>query len=315
MEIGARLKEAREAKGLSLESLQETTKIQKRYLEAIEQGNFHILPGKFYARAFIKEYATAVGLDAKELLEEYKEEIPNTEEDSTAQYTRISSSRKDNNPTKGTPAIFSLLPTIIVILLIVGIVFTAWYFFMQNDSGENSEPVEQQDSNEIVYPSEDEQGSANSSDKKESDDSNTESKSDSTDKKDDNTGTEEQNNQEKNKPEFEVVEKGTGASPKSTLSMSNVGDKVKVSLKPSGDSWVELENGDGKSLYSGLLTAEDDVKKFDVSDAEKIYLNIGSAPSLTVKVNGVKVEYPVNPEEKVHQYLWIKINGKDSSGE
>ncbi|WBX79510.1 helix-turn-helix domain-containing protein [Virgibacillus salarius] len=43
MEIGARLKEAREAKNLSLESLQETTKIQKRYLLAIEEGNLHIL--------------------------------------------------------------------------------------------------------------------------------------------------------------------------------------------------------------------------------------------------------------------------------
>lgn len=72
----------------------------KRYLEAIERGNFDILPGKFYARAFIKEYAAAVGLDAKELLEEHKEEIPQTEEDNSSQYTYIHRSRKDNNPAK-----------------------------------------------------------------------------------------------------------------------------------------------------------------------------------------------------------------------
>ncbi|GAA0611988.1 helix-turn-helix domain-containing protein [Virgibacillus siamensis] len=319
MEIGERLKEAREAKGLSLESIQETTKIQKRYLEAIEQGNFHILPGKFYARAFIKEYANAVGLDAKELLEEYKEEIPKTEDDSTAQYTQIKSSRKDNSPTKGTPAIFSMLPTIIVVLLIVGILFTAWYFFAKDSSGDKAEPPEQQqDSNQIVRDDEDEQDSVQLDDEKNNNnDSKADSKSDSDDKQSssDKKDEEKQNNQAENKPEFKVVEKGTGASPESTLSMKNAGDKVKLTLKPSGDSWVELENGDGKSLYSGLLTAGDGAKEFNITNAEKVHLNIGSAPSLTVKVNGVKVEYPLNPEEKVHQYLWIELHGKNTAGE
>ncbi|WP_077326258.1 helix-turn-helix domain-containing protein [Virgibacillus siamensis] len=310
MEIGERLKEAREAKGLSLDSLQETTKIQKRYLQAIELGNFHILPGKFYARAFIKEYAAAVGLDANELLEEYKDEIPRTEDESSAQYTQISSSRKDNNPPKGTPAIFSLIPTIIVILLIIGIVFAAWYFIMQNNSSENSEPVEKQDSNEIVYPDENDPGSAISDQNKKADEKKEETDSKSTDDQH-KSNTKKDKKKDDNKPELKVVEKGTGASPKSTLALNNAGNKVNVTLEPSGDSWVELKDGNGKTLYSGLLTSDDDTKKFDLSDAEKIYLNIGSAPSLTVKVNGVKVEYPVNPEEKVHQYLWINIMNKN----
>ncbi|WP_174616327.1 helix-turn-helix domain-containing protein [Virgibacillus ihumii] len=318
MEIGERLREAREAKGLSLESVQESTKIQKRYLEAIEQGNFHILPGKFYARAFIKEYATAVGIDAKELLEEYKEEIPKTEDDSTAQYTQIRSSRKDNNPTKGTPVIFSMLPTIIVILLIVGILFAAWFFITKDSSGEKAEPVEEQDSNQVVRNDQEDQDSVQlDDDKNTNDDSKEESKSGSADKqtKSNESNADQQKKQDENKPGFEVIEKGTGASPESTLSMTNAGDKVILTLKPTGDSWVELKNGDGKILYSGLLTTEDDVKEFNVSDSEKIHLNIGSARSLTVKINDVKVEYPLNPEEKVHQYLWIMLNGKNSAGE
>ena len=62
-ELGARLKEARLAKGYSLEDLQEITKIQKRYLIGIEEGNYSIMPGSFYVRAFIKQYAEAVGLE------------------------------------------------------------------------------------------------------------------------------------------------------------------------------------------------------------------------------------------------------------
>ena len=46
-ELGARLKEARLAKGYSLEDLQEITKIQKRYLIGIEEGNYSIMPGSF----------------------------------------------------------------------------------------------------------------------------------------------------------------------------------------------------------------------------------------------------------------------------
>jgi cytoskeletal protein RodZ len=53
-ELGKLLKEKREEKGMSLEELQTATKIQKRYLAAIEEGNYDVLPGTFYARAFIK---------------------------------------------------------------------------------------------------------------------------------------------------------------------------------------------------------------------------------------------------------------------
>ena len=52
MEIGHMLKEEREAQQLTLDDIQEMTKIQKRYLQAIEDNNFSSLPGRFYARAF-----------------------------------------------------------------------------------------------------------------------------------------------------------------------------------------------------------------------------------------------------------------------
>ena len=77
-ELGNRLKEARLVKGLSLDDLQEITKIQKRYLIGIEEGNFSSMPGKFYVRAFIKQYAEAVGLEPEEIFEKFNSEIPNT---------------------------------------------------------------------------------------------------------------------------------------------------------------------------------------------------------------------------------------------
>ena len=73
-EIGEILKEARIEQGYTLDDLQQTTKIQKRYLQAIENGNVDILPGRFYARAFVKQYADIVGLDGEELLAEHLNE-------------------------------------------------------------------------------------------------------------------------------------------------------------------------------------------------------------------------------------------------
>ncbi|WP_164668932.1 helix-turn-helix domain-containing protein [Virgibacillus doumboii] len=320
MEIGARLKEAREAKGLSLESLQETTKIQKRYLEAIEKGDFHILPGKFYARAFIKEYANAVGLDSNELLEEYKEEIPQTEEDSTAQYTQIHRSRKDSNPSK-TSAVFSFIPTVIVVLLIIGILFAAWYFIQQtvSDSGNNTDPVEQQDDNEVVRRDDGQQDNGQAGDDN-SGDNNTDSNEDSSGTaNDENTDSQTGDTQEPEQPdpELTVVEEGAGSSPESTLALENASDEVTATIEATGDSWLEVENGNGESLFSGMFTSDDSPLEFNLSKEEdRIWFNVGSAPSLNITIDGVTLEYPVNAEEEVHQYLWVNINrSSDTSNE
>lgn len=74
-ELGTRLREARVNKGYTLNTLQQMTKIQKKYLQALEEGNYEEIPGDFYVRAFVKQYADMVGLDGDLLLREYAEEL------------------------------------------------------------------------------------------------------------------------------------------------------------------------------------------------------------------------------------------------
>lgn len=69
-ELGQFLKQARVEKNISIEEIQEITKIRKRYLEAIENGEYDVLPGQFYARAFIKSYSEAIGLNAEDVLQQ-----------------------------------------------------------------------------------------------------------------------------------------------------------------------------------------------------------------------------------------------------
>jgi len=60
---GARLREAREAQGLSLAEIAARTRVPIRHLEAIEQGDYAGLPSSTYAVGFAKAYARAVGVD------------------------------------------------------------------------------------------------------------------------------------------------------------------------------------------------------------------------------------------------------------
>jgi cytoskeletal protein RodZ len=76
-DLGALLRKAREQRGYTLDDIQDSTKIRKRYLEAIETGDYKVLPGSFYVRAFVKTYAETVGLDAEEVLRLYQKELPN----------------------------------------------------------------------------------------------------------------------------------------------------------------------------------------------------------------------------------------------
>jgi len=69
MSIGERLKRARRRKRLSLEQIEEITKVRKRYLEDIEKNRFDNLPSDVYAKGFLFKYAQAVGVDPKEIVD------------------------------------------------------------------------------------------------------------------------------------------------------------------------------------------------------------------------------------------------------
>ena len=73
--LGTALRDARIEKGYTLNTLQQMTKIQKKYLEAIEEGRFNEIPGNFYVRAFVKQFADVVGIDGDELLLTYQAEL------------------------------------------------------------------------------------------------------------------------------------------------------------------------------------------------------------------------------------------------
>jgi cytoskeleton protein RodZ len=70
--IGETLREARMRQGLDIADVEERTKIRARYLRALENEEWGLLPGSTFVKTFLRTYAELVGVDAHLLVEEYR---------------------------------------------------------------------------------------------------------------------------------------------------------------------------------------------------------------------------------------------------
>ena len=75
--FGQMLREARERRGISLRQIANATKISVGVLDALERNDISKLPGGIFGRAFVRSYATEVGLDPEATIQSFIEQFPN----------------------------------------------------------------------------------------------------------------------------------------------------------------------------------------------------------------------------------------------
>jgi hypothetical protein len=80
VEIGSALRAARERRGLGLGEVERETRIRERYLAALEEERFELLPARAYAKGFLRVYADFLGLDGRLIVEEFNARFPETEQ-------------------------------------------------------------------------------------------------------------------------------------------------------------------------------------------------------------------------------------------
>lgn len=85
-EMGEELRKARESRGMSLDEVVEITKISRRNIVALEEGNTDHLPHPVYAKGFVRSYARLLGLDAEELAMVVDQIIPEHEDNLPSGY-------------------------------------------------------------------------------------------------------------------------------------------------------------------------------------------------------------------------------------
>lgn len=71
-EIGSTLREARVRRKLTLQQVAEDTKIRVKYLQALENEDFDLIPAPAYVKGFLRTYATYLGIDPQIILDEYR---------------------------------------------------------------------------------------------------------------------------------------------------------------------------------------------------------------------------------------------------
>ncbi|MBE7146014.1 helix-turn-helix domain-containing protein [Bacillus mycoides] len=290
-ELGQKLTEAREAKGLSIDQLHEITKIQKRHLVAIEEGKYDVLPGAFYARAFIKQYADAVGLNGEELLVEYQSTIPQSEKREVPQVSTGQKTQETMQKSSSWP-IADHMPKILIALLVIAFGVVVW-FVIQALTGKDDRQVPNAQSEKIEV-----QKAKNSPLDTKKDEAKAEEPKKEEPKK------EEQKGQPTGENEIKLV--GTDKIT-STLEIHN-NKALELEITTKNASYIGIKNEAGNDIFSGTLQAGQ-TQKYDLSTAKEVNLNIGSAPNVEFKLNGQVVTFPLNPEENFHQKFLIKNLG------
>ncbi len=120
--VGEQLRAEREKKGLSIKEIETAISIRALYINAIEEGNYTLIPGEVYLKGFIRNYANYLGLDGQEVVASYRQEqhpitpevVETPVEPSTRTKKKTSTSRNSNK-------------LVIIGLLVVCVAGSAWW--------------------------------------------------------------------------------------------------------------------------------------------------------------------------------------------
>jgi len=125
--IGQELKRERGLRGITLREISESTKISLRFLQALEDDQLDLIPGRFFIKGILRTYAKYIGLDEEHFLNKYYEEtLLKTEEE-----------RKEQKKKKEAPGIFQKkanFPNIVFISVLLLLILLSVYFILKPQS-------------------------------------------------------------------------------------------------------------------------------------------------------------------------------------
>jgi hypothetical protein len=131
-DIGSSLRDARVRQGLDFPELEQITKIRPKYLRALEDEHFDLLPAPTYVRGFLRSYAEALGLDGQPFVDEFNSRFA-IDEDAPVRVRRVPQPRRSRSNRESRLAVLALLGIAVVTALVIA----AWRF---GGSGEERVP-------------------------------------------------------------------------------------------------------------------------------------------------------------------------------
>jgi cytoskeletal protein RodZ len=122
-EIGNSLREARLRQGLEFPEIEHATKVRSKYLRALEDEEFELLPAQTYVKGFLRTYAEYLGLDGQLYVDEYNSRYVGLEEESPLRASVRQPGRHERRFASGV-----VLAVIAGIAVVTALVIAAWKF-------------------------------------------------------------------------------------------------------------------------------------------------------------------------------------------
>jgi cytoskeletal protein RodZ len=122
-DIGATLREARMRARIDINEVERRTKIRAKYLRALENEEWDLLPGEVYVKSFLRTYGDFLGLDSRQLMDDYKRRYERPSDHELRPITPRSRERERERRRRG-----PLIPPWAVIGLVLVAVVVALYF-------------------------------------------------------------------------------------------------------------------------------------------------------------------------------------------
>jgi hypothetical protein len=119
-EIGNSLREARVRRGIELPQAEQATKIRSKYLRALEEEHFELLPAETYVKGFLRTYADYLGLDGQLYVDEFNSRFVADDRES-----RVRRSSRPNRRSRRAETIV-VLAVLSAITLVTVVVISAW---------------------------------------------------------------------------------------------------------------------------------------------------------------------------------------------
>jgi Helix-turn-helix domain len=131
-EIGNSLREARLRQGLDFSEIEQSTKIRGKYLRALEDEQFEVLPAQTYVKGFLRSYADYLGLDGQLYVDEFNSRYVRGELEEEEEQ-RAFKPRVGRPGRSGAFQNRSVLITLVAIASLTVFVFTAWMWGGSSD--------------------------------------------------------------------------------------------------------------------------------------------------------------------------------------
>jgi len=249
---GTILRRARSQKGLDLTEVAAQIKVNRKYLEAMEADDWKSLPGGFFYKAFVRQYAVALGLSADEIEQALAaipvEDAPLPTHVQLQEKTRLSKVPAMNWGSRS--AAMRMLPSLgFLIAVVVGCgVLYSWWHRLENNAR----------ANEVVRTA----------------------PKRTTAPQTDTRAVNSQVSTAIDVPVPAVAQPATAPTP--PVSQADAGDGVRLTLAASEDTWVSV-TADGHNVFAGVIKGQE---SRSIEGKENTRLRIGNAGGIQVEWNG-----------------------------